>query len=316
MNQSHIDDAPVDDPLGSMASGYSIKVASRMTGLSVDTLRMWERRYDFPSPMRNRTGNRLYGEADVERLVLIARAMKFGYRAGEAIRLTNQELTQVLAVRPVARGASSADGSTQLEHLLDLVRSNEVGRLRDELRRIPGVIGAQQFVGEVAGPLLEAIGHGWADGTLAIHQEHLASVALSTELRLLAALHAHSTGPKLMLATLPREQHTLGLELAALMALLAGASVETIGPDLPVAELARAAVALRVQAVGLSISLATAPAAVTSHLVWLAEHLPTPIGIWLGGKGATSLQDLPNRVKVLGDWSEFEDAIAALARGR
>jgi MerR family transcriptional regulator, light-induced transcriptional regulator len=309
-------ETPLADILAPIGpKGYSIRVASRMTGLSVDTLRMWERRYDFPSPIRNGAGNRLYGEADVERLILVARAMKIGYRAGEAIRLTNKDLAQLLASHPTAPSNASDANSAEVERLLNLVRSDEIDLLRTELRRMTGVIGAKRFVVEVAGPMLDAIGYAWASGALRVHQEHLASAALATHLRLLSLLHAGANGPRLILATLPREQHSLGLEMAALMAALGGATVETLGPDAPTSEIAQAASALRVQAVGLSVSLATAPPAVSAHVAWLAEHLPTPIGLWLGGKGATLLEELPSRVKVLRDWTDLDDAIVGLARG-
>jgi hypothetical protein len=52
-----------------------------------------------------------------------------------------------------------------------------------------------------------------------------------------------------------------------------------------------------------------------AHVAWLAEHLPKPIGLWLGGMGATLLEELPSRVKVLDDWKAFDDAIEGLTRG-
>ncbi len=316
MTPEDIDCELPDDGLDAIPEkGYSIRVASRMTGLSVDTLRMWERRYAFPSPLRNGAGNRLYGEADVERLILIARAMKVGYRAGEAIRMREQELTQVLASQPPARTRAGDDRSTDVARLLDLVRSDDAERLRHELRRITGVIGAKRFVADVAGPFTEAIGEAWAVGALRVHQEHLATAVLAAHLRLMSEHHACATGPRIMLATLPREQHSLGLEMAALMASLAGATVETLGPDCPTNEIVQAASALRVQAVALSISLATAPAAVLAHVEWMAEHLPTPLGFWLGGKGAGLVDALPNRVRLLHDWKALDDAVAGLARG-
>lgn len=316
MQPQYIDEPPASDALAAAPmTGYAIRVVSRMTGLSVDTLRMWERRYDFPTPIRNGAGNRLYSEADVERLALIAKAMKVGYRAGEAIRFTREELTQTLASQPATQSTAGAGNPTNLERLLELIRSDELGRLRAELQRTVGVIGAKRFVIEVAGPLLHAIGQAWAAGTLRIHQEHLASAALSTQLRVLSHLHCCATGPRVMLATLPREQHSLGLELATLMASLAGATVETLGPDVPTAELVQAATSLRAQAVAISVSLATAPTAVMAHVAWLAEHLPKPIGLWLGGMGATLLEELPTRVKILDDWNAFDDAIEGLTRG-
>src|SRR3954465_15629352 len=76
--------------------GYSIRVASRLTGVSSDTLRMWERRYGFPKPVRNESQVRVYTDADIERLVLISRALKAGYRSGEVIHRDSEELRSLL----------------------------------------------------------------------------------------------------------------------------------------------------------------------------------------------------------------------------
>ena len=38
----------------------TIAAVERETGLSKDTLRIWERRYGFPEPLRDANGERLY----------------------------------------------------------------------------------------------------------------------------------------------------------------------------------------------------------------------------------------------------------------
>lgn len=53
---------------------YSIKTISELTGVSIDTLRNWERRYQFLKPRRNPKGVRLYSDFDVD-LVLRFRAL-------------------------------------------------------------------------------------------------------------------------------------------------------------------------------------------------------------------------------------------------
>src|ERR1700712_4877125 len=84
-----------EDP--EIPQGYSIRVASRLTGVSSDTLRMWERRYGFPKPVRNASQVRVYTDADVERLVLISRPLKAGFRSGEVIHREADELRALLA---------------------------------------------------------------------------------------------------------------------------------------------------------------------------------------------------------------------------
>ncbi|MCB1912570.1 MAG: MerR family transcriptional regulator, partial [Rhodocyclaceae bacterium] len=59
---------------------YSIAAVERDTGLSKDTLRVWERRYGFPTPERDENGERLYPGDQLERLRLIKRLLDQGRR--------------------------------------------------------------------------------------------------------------------------------------------------------------------------------------------------------------------------------------------
>ena len=61
---------------------FTIASVEKETGLSKDTLRMWERRYGFPAPGRDPAGDRLYPAGQVERLRLIKRLIDQGHRPG------------------------------------------------------------------------------------------------------------------------------------------------------------------------------------------------------------------------------------------
>ena len=65
----------------STSSTYRIGKVSRLTGVSPDTLRIWQRRYNAVVPERSETGGRLYSSADISRLKL----MKALVDAGDSI---------------------------------------------------------------------------------------------------------------------------------------------------------------------------------------------------------------------------------------
>lgn len=44
---------------------YSIRAVSQATGLTVETLRAWERRYGIIEPKRDPSGHRIYTACDV-----------------------------------------------------------------------------------------------------------------------------------------------------------------------------------------------------------------------------------------------------------
>jgi len=63
----------------------SIAAVERDTGLSKDTLRVWERRYGFPRPQRDGFGERAYPLEQVEKLRVVKRLMDAGHRPGRIV---------------------------------------------------------------------------------------------------------------------------------------------------------------------------------------------------------------------------------------
>ena len=57
-----------------------IAEVERDTGLAKETLRVWERRYQFPRPERDELGERLYPFTQVEQLRVIRRLIDHGFR--------------------------------------------------------------------------------------------------------------------------------------------------------------------------------------------------------------------------------------------
>ncbi|MBY0416193.1 MAG: MerR family transcriptional regulator [Bdellovibrionales bacterium] len=64
---------------------YPINVVEKETSISKYLLRMWERRYTFPRPERDQKGERIYTDADVEKLKLVKKLMEEGYRPSKII---------------------------------------------------------------------------------------------------------------------------------------------------------------------------------------------------------------------------------------
>jgi len=75
---------------------YSIGAVARSTGISPDTLRVWQRRYGFPVPRRKSSGHRLYSSADVRRLRRISEALARGHRPGHVVALSEARLESLL----------------------------------------------------------------------------------------------------------------------------------------------------------------------------------------------------------------------------
>jgi len=77
---------------------FKIGAVSRITNIPVDTLRIWERRYNVVVPIRSKNSDRLYQTKDINRLTLLKLLVDHGQSIGTVARLTNDELTERLAI--------------------------------------------------------------------------------------------------------------------------------------------------------------------------------------------------------------------------
>ena len=73
-------------PAPSSTSKYSIGVVARLVQLPIETVRMWERRYDILLPARTEGGHRLYSDDDVLLLRAAKSLVDAGQRPGDVFR--------------------------------------------------------------------------------------------------------------------------------------------------------------------------------------------------------------------------------------
>ena len=71
---------------------YRSGVAARLTGIPVDTLRVWERRYALIEPRLSSGRQRLYSTDDIQRLALIKQLVDAGHAIGTLAPLGNETL--------------------------------------------------------------------------------------------------------------------------------------------------------------------------------------------------------------------------------
>jgi MerR family transcriptional regulator, light-induced transcriptional regulator len=280
--------------------------------VSADTLRIWERRYGFPKPLRNDSQIRVYSDDDVERLMLVARSLKAGFRAGEVIHRSVSELRQLIAGSVLAQPSGEAESPT-LEAIVGALEKDDFAGLRTELRRAAADLGPKRFVMELAGPLVDRVGMEWAAGRLEVHQEHLLSEVLSTQLRLLLGTYDDAPGdPVIVLTTLSNELHGLGIEMAALYLAIEGAAPRLLGLNTPPHQIVEAAAALGARAVGLSISPAADKSDTQEQIARLLRELPAHVELWLGGKASSRVDPADPRAQQVVTWTDVDAALGRL----
>jgi DNA-binding transcriptional MerR regulator len=270
----------------------SIGALSAATGIPVDTIRTWERRYGFPVALRKPSGHRVYALATVPRLQRVALAIGRGHRAAEVLTASDSALDSLLETIPqwnepaeAPRPASPSSGAAESEELLELVRRFDSQSLR---RRIEGDwarLGPLRFLERRATPLLRSVGKGWAEGSLDVRHEHFASAILGDFLRAARLpLDERADGPVAALTTLPGELHGLGLEMAGLVFALAGWRSLFLGVNTPVPQIAALAREVPLAAVAVSCVQRVGARAV-ELLRSLRRRVPRHIPLLLGGTG-------------------------------
>ena len=294
---------------------WPMGAVTRRTGIGEHTLRAWERRFGFPTPHRLESGHRRYTAAQVGHLLLIARALGSGHRAGDVVPLSSSELEALLHDSGLAEGSVSlVDADEAVAEVVDACRKLDRDALVRMLRRDATSLGMSRFLRERVAPLLEEIGEAWSRGGIEIRHEHFFSEVLEDELRLLRApLEVSAGGRPVVLASLPNETHALGLQIAALEITVAGRAVRVLGPHLPADEIVAAAEALDAAAVGLSMSLFAPVEETIRDIEVIRAALPKRIQFWVGGAGSAQLDELPAQVKILPALDDLDRAVSALS---
>ena len=266
-------------------AAMSISAVERDTGLSKDSLRVWERRYGFPTPLRDEFGERSYPPAQLERLRLIVRLLNGGHRPGKVVRLGVAELQQLVQdSAPPALSGSPLD--EDLRFCMGLVKSHEMLQLRRWLYQASLRLGLARFVKELVSPLNVLVGEAWLRSEIHIFEEHMYTESVISVLRGAINSIPPATGPgrpRVLLTTIAQETHGLGLLMAETLLALEGCECLSLGVQTPSAEIMLAAKVARSDIVALSFSASVKMHQVFSNLQELREKLPPGVHVWAGG---------------------------------
>lgn len=292
---------------------FSIAAVARDTGLSMDTLRVWERRYGFPAPERDVHGERVYPAGQVDRLRLIRRLLDSGRRPSQVVGLGPDALAALLEPEaPRSQGPSPAGRAT--EELVALLRLHRSAELATALNQALLKQGLQRFVVDAVAPLNQEVGEAWLRGDIQVTEEHLYTEQVQNVLRRAIGMQAASgSRPHILLTTLPEEQHGLGLLMVEATLVPEGASCLSLGPRMPLADIARAVEGGDFDVVGLSFSLAYPARQAMEHLAELRALLPPTVEIWAGGGGLRARSRAIPGVRII---TELGGALEALREWR
>lgn len=284
---------------------YRIGAVSRLTGLSADVVRVWERRYNAIRPHRSEGGSRLYSDSDIARLRRLRQAVEVGHAIGQVAKLPDHELEHLaVAQRAVRATEKNADPHELLQaNFLSAIERMDVVAADLEISRAATLYPPRVLVKSIVAPLLTEIGQRWAHQEFGIANEHIASNLIRGLLSSLFRLYPpEASAETIVMATPQGERHEFGLLLAALYAVTRGWRVVYLGTDLPAAEIARTVKLTKARVLALSL-VAPSTESMGSELLALAQQVSPLTRVWLGGNEAYSHRDLIEHA----DWILIRD---------
>ena len=309
--RASVTDCPTQKMKPREESGAAIPISAveRETALSKDTLRMWERRYGFPTPSRDQFGDRLYPPAQVEKLRLIRRLMDKGYRPGKIIPQPFHALLELLSGSQVQESFNQSDFITDS---IRLIGEHRVAEFRSARQSQVQNLGLRRFILEVAAPMSRAVGEAWFRGELAVFEEHLFTEVMQNLLRKWTG-EARATeikSPRVILTTFPNEQHALGLLMVEALMAMEGAECISFGVQMPVADIVYAVSAYQADIVALSFSQAYPRTRSSEGILELRKALQQHIEIWVGGGGVSRIKRVPEKILIMNELSNIPSEIA------
>src|SRR5690348_13193314 len=160
------------------APRFPIRIAARRAGVSVASLRAWERRYGAISPVRTAGEQRLYSEDDVERLALLRQLTAAGHSISAIAGVGSDELRRLVSTfggeadtlpphgaSPAADAASDASGAQAVvEACMRAAHAHDAEAVHRLLQREAFRLTTLGFLDRIATPFMRRIGDDWADG--------------------------------------------------------------------------------------------------------------------------------------------------------
>jgi methylmalonyl-CoA mutase cobalamin-binding subunit len=286
---------------------HRIHRVAKLTGLSKDVIRVWERRYGLVKPSRSSNRYREYSDEEVALLRFVKAQMEQGATIGS---LAAEGHDSLVARMRVAAPVSAEEQKPHDRLLDDLIGSLDPLDKAGFERRLNGAVAVIPFdeaVQRILLPLQRRIGELWHQGRLDTAVEHYVTKIIQQKLfSVMNQLPVNEFGPRVLIACPEGETHEIGAQAVAYIAATKGCHVYYLGSDLPSSDLATFCEKIKPDLVLLSLTEIKAEAAALQQIKEL-EKLATRWPVGVGGQGALAIGDRLRATKI-----ELLDDLTAL----
>lgn len=264
-----------------MADLFPIRTVASVTGMNPITLRAWERRYGLITPVRTPSGRRMYTPEHIERVHRIRACLAKGMEISQVARSLDAGTDE---------GAPSDEWTQYRARMASAVARFDEDALDEAYDAALSVHRLELVTKNVLLPLLADLGRRWESAEASISEEHFFTTYVRNKIG--ARFHHRArgrTGPKILAACGPGEQHEIGLLLFALAAHDAGMRPVLLGANSPLGELAAASSRASCQAIVISSSAHPTGDSLGDELRVLVTRASVPVCV--GGIASTRHHD-------------------------
>lgn len=290
-----------------MTAKLAIGAVAKATGIPANTIRTWERRYDFPPSERTSGGHRVYRRSVVDHLCLVRRALELGHRPAQLLKMPREQLEDLLGPADARQGP--------VDDLMEAVKRLDGPGIERMLSAELSKRGAIPFFETVAIPFLHQVGEAWEREEIDVFHEHFASQRLSALLG--AHWYASQAGPRgnVVLAGLPGEEHVIGLHMVATILAHQGFNPIFLGRNTPIDDIVACANQVDAQIIAVTLSVHTDEAQGRLLLEGLARTAPSSVDVICGGGGAVAVEGVHvlTSFETLQDWVDARPVLSRSA---
>jgi DNA-binding transcriptional MerR regulator len=296
---------------------HRIHRVAKLTGLSKDVIRVWERRFGLLKPTRGANRYRNYSDEDVALLRFLKEQLDAGGSIGELSKLGREELLE--RARASAPQVSFVDNtfSRLLRELLSTL--NPFNRVTFE-KRLNGAVAVVPFEEALHGillPLQEQVGQLWHEGHVNVALEHYVTKQIQQKIfSAMNQLPVAEFGAKVVVACPPGEEHDIAALAVAYRCRVRGCRIYYLGANVPIASLTNLCEQVDPDLTIISFPLALSEAKATELLQALAHEVNPVSHLAVGGHGALAMRDLfvQYNIMVLEDFAELDHRLDRLMR--
>lgn len=277
---------------------HRIHRVAKLTGLSKDVIRVWERRYGLVKPSRSSNRYREYSDEEVALLRFVKNQMEQGATIGALAAEGHDSLTARMRVATPASEADQKPHDRLLDELIGSLDPMDKAGFERRLNGAVAVIPFEEAVQRILLPLQRRIGELWHEGRLNVAVEHYVTKIIQQKLfSVMNQLPVNEFGPRILIACPEGETHEIGAQAAAYIAATKGCHVYYLGPNLPYSDLATFCEKISPDLVLLSLTELRQETDTLHHIKQL-EQLATRWPVAVGGQGARTIEDRLRDTKI------------------